>query len=271
MKATIDNLPELPAEAGECEILYCIGKEGDLFVCGKAWVKVLGEHKMESLIARPIKPKRLEWGPFDDGHSWSACEQYLVSLCASGRFRCDMIPGEGEFATAEAAREACQAHADNQKRPSVAEQSKPEPTLPQAWLDAGWRLKPGCRVVRDEWKTLKGDLYTLRSSPPPVAWSQQTADGLTTAGHHDHLIHIRCDDSSITCPVERPKAESPVVAINWPADAIALVKDRSGFTSFYLPKAGGSWDWQRHTGPDPFPPGMPWDKCFLINPAVTKP
>lgn len=69
--------------------------------------------------------------------------------------------------------------------------------------------------------------------------------------------------------VEQPKAEAPAVAIEWPEGAIALTRDANGKVFFTLPDEEG-YVWNaaaRYTGPDPFPPDMPWQKCYLINPA----
>jgi len=93
--------------------------------------------------------------------------------------------------------------------PPVAEQSKPAPSLPQAWLDAGWRLKEGCRVLRGDEKPHARDLFTCYSNRPDGHWLRLT-HRLERAELYPGCS-VRCDDHAITCPVEQVKPETPAL------------------------------------------------------------
>ncbi len=60
----VQGIPPLPAEAGECEIMYGKPIEGDLVHSLDGWREraVLSVYSSPCwLIARPVPPKRLEW------------------------------------------------------------------------------------------------------------------------------------------------------------------------------------------------------------------
>lgn len=93
-------------------------------------------------------------------------------------------------------------------------------------------------------------------------------DGKATIGSFPTLAEAKATcqahaDAKAKRPAVEPKPEPP--AIEWPEGVIAIIKNESQ-RNFWIGPHRSTWC-HLHTGPDPFPPGLDWRKCFIINPA----
>lgn len=115
----VQGIPPLPAEAGECEIMYGKPIEGDLIHSLDGWREraVLSVYSSPCwLIARPVPPKRLEWKRdySTSGAVWRSGD-YWITANGDGLFGCSIYGPV--FATLAEAKAACEAHADAQRKP----------------------------------------------------------------------------------------------------------------------------------------------------------
>lgn len=132
----VQGIPPLPAEAGECVVMYGKPRHGDWYHGMDGW-EVIGDDDDTDysecwLIARPVSPKRLEWTWDAVFSCWRSAPYSIFCGTASGMFS---VAGASPVScdTLAEAKAACQRHADEQKRPTVEQPKAKTPAVEIQW------------------------------------------------------------------------------------------------------------------------------------------